>query len=225
MLKAIIFDAYGTLFNTGNGSVNAVREILAINGHTETSAENFYAHWKKVHRKHMLGLPDFQTEAEIYALDLEELYREYGFCRNPRKDVSLMLAIQGTRVVFSEVKGVIDTLGKKFVIAIGSTTDTIPLMKDLKRGGLSITNIFTSESLRVYKPKQEFYTAILSKLGVRSSETLFVGDSLLDDVEGPRKAGIHTCWINRKHQESSTVCPEYEIKDMTQLIEVVKRLS
>ena len=225
MLKAIIFDAYGTLFFTGNGSVNAVRRILTANGHPEMCAEEVYAHWKVWHRKHMEELPDFRTEAEIYALDLEELYRQYGFSRDPRQDVAMMLQIQGTRVAFPEVKEVVEELGKEYVIAIGSTTDTAPLMKDLERSALPITKIFTSESLHLYKPREEFYTTILAELGLSPSEALFVGDSLLNDVEGPKKVGLHTCWINRNHQKALSACPDFEIQSMTQLLQVVKQIS
>ena len=37
MLKAILLDAYGTLFDTGTGSVDAVRDILHLNGREDLS--------------------------------------------------------------------------------------------------------------------------------------------------------------------------------------------
>ncbi|CAG7618230.1 hypothetical protein ACFQI7_02680 [Paenibacillus allorhizosphaerae] len=40
MIKAILFDCYGTLVDTGSGSIKAVRQILAKNKST-VNAEQF----------------------------------------------------------------------------------------------------------------------------------------------------------------------------------------
>ena len=51
-------------------------------------------------------------------------------------------------------------------VAIGSTTDTVPLMKNIEKTELNnIPNTFTSESLRVYKPEKMFYESILKQTG------------------------------------------------------------
>ena len=125
MLKVIVFDGYGTLFFTGTGSVDATAEILAVNGRPDISRKRF-TEWKSLHHQHMAELTDFRLEQDIYALDLEELYGKYGFTRDAGKDVEIMLRIQGTRVAFPEVKQVLEKLSERFLLAIGSTTDTAP---------------------------------------------------------------------------------------------------
>lgn len=226
MLKVIVFDGYGTLFFTGTGSVDATAEILAVNGRPDISPKAFYGEWKTLHHQHMAELPDFRLEQEIYALDLEELYRKYGFTRDAGKDVEIMLRIQGTRVAFPEVKQVLEKLSERFLLAIGSTTDTAPLLEDLHRAELPIpsSRIFTSQSLKVYKPHQAFYRAILGELNVLPEEALFVGDSLTDDVKGPQAVGMRTCWVNRKGEESGNICPDLEISSLEELPSAIDRL-
>lgn len=177
MLKAIVFDGYGTLFFTGTGSVDATEEILALNGRRDLSPKAFYGEWKLLHHRHMEELPDFRLEKELYALDLEELYQKYRFTRDPRRDVEVMLAIQGTRAAFPEVRQVLEELASRFLLAVGSTTDTAPLLQDLDRAGLPIprSRIFTSQSLKVYKPHPAFYRAILETLEVAPEEAAFCG--------------------------------------------------
>ena len=97
MVKAVLLDAYGTLFDTGTGSVQAAQEILARNGREDLSPAEFYGQWKALHHRLMEELPSFRTEARLYAQGLAMLYRQYGFSRNPAEDVKVMLRYQGTR--------------------------------------------------------------------------------------------------------------------------------
>ena len=50
--KMIIFDAYGTLLSTGDGSVRATERILALQPR-DIDARVFYSEWKKYHRTHI----------------------------------------------------------------------------------------------------------------------------------------------------------------------------
>ena len=221
MIRAILFDAYGTLFDTGTGSVQAAAEILARNGRPDLSPAEFYAQWKRRHHRRMKNLRPFQREAELYALDLEELYQEYGFSRNAREDVAVMLQYQGTRVAYPEVKRVLDSLLSRYQLCVASTTDTAPLEQDLKRAGLVFHRVFTSQSLKVYKPDHEFYTTILHALSLRPAEALFVGDSLKNDVKGPQAVGMRTCWVNRKGEERGDISPDLEIPSLQELPEAL----
>ena len=221
MIKAVIFDAYGTLISTGNGSVSAAGEILALNERYDIDPKEFYARWKVLHRIHMDSLESFVKEEKIFEIDLRELYEIYNMARDYKKDVQIMLDTLGKRTAFSEAREVLEQLSQKYIVAIGSTTDTAPLLSDIKRNNLKVEKIFTSESLRVYKPSREFYDKILEELNVSANVALFVGDSLIDDVSGPQKAGLLACWINRKGGTAEDIHPNYEIKDLWELFDIL----
>ena len=91
---------------------------------------------------------------------------------------------------------------------VASTTDTAPLLRDLARAGLRFQHVFTSEALGAYKPSPAFYQPILRALALSPKETVFVGDSLKDDVIGPKKVGIRTVWVNRKSLLVGDVFPD-----------------
>ena len=76
MIKAVVFDAYGTLISTGTGSLDAAQKILDLHGSVIT-AKAFYADWKKYHRQHMDSLTQFVPEETIFLWDLERLYTQY----------------------------------------------------------------------------------------------------------------------------------------------------
>ena len=110
-------------------------------------------------------------------------------------------------------------------VCIGSTTDTEPLMRDLTRNGITVDHVFTSEDLQAYKPRKAFYEKILAALDLRPEEVLFVGDSLTDDVYGPRQAGMQTCWVNRKGQPMPERVPDFVVTDLNGVPAILEDVS
>ena len=101
MIKAVVFDAYGTLISTGTGSLDAAQKILDLHG-SPISAKAFYADWKRYHRAHIDGLPHFVKEETIFRWDLEKLYVQYDLSGNAAEDVRIMLNTLGNRMAFPE---------------------------------------------------------------------------------------------------------------------------
>lgn len=225
MLKAVIFDAYGTLFDTGTGSVDAAGKILAKCGRCDINVRAFYARWKKLHRYHIDNRAGFVTEEEIFRRDLSTLYDEYGIAGDAGRDVGIMLDTLGKRKAYLDALEAVKRLNGIVRLYIGSTTDTEPLMCDIERSGMVFDGIYTSESLKAYKPEKEFYKRILEDAGLCPEEALFVGDSILDDVIGPKSVGIAACLINRKGIKHESACPDHEINEMTRLIKLIKQLK
>lgn len=217
MIRYILFDAYGTLFSTGTASVDATRAILQKRGREDLDASAFYAEWKHLRAETIHGMTDFVCEAEVFRATLHTLYREHRIDGDADADVCLMLDTWGTRDAFPEVGRVLKQLSPTYTLCIASTTDTAPLLCDLKRNGLHITHSYTSESLRVYKPHRAFYQMILDNLHATPEDVLFVGDSLTDDVWGPARLGIKTCHVNRKNTACREIIPDHTILSLNGL--------
>lgn len=223
MKKLLIFDAYGTLLSTGKGSLEATKKILALQ-EKEIDPTIFYKDWKKYHRKHLdeANASKFILEKEIFAKDLEALYEQYQINRPHEKDVEIMLESLIGRVVFPEVAEAIRELCKKYRVVIGSTTDTEPLLVNLKNNGLEVDAVYTSEMIQKYKPDPMFYQYILQAEGYKAEDAVFIGDSLVDDVEGPKRVGITTVLVDRdsKFLQTKDVVPDYEIKNINEITEL-----
>jgi 2-haloalkanoic acid dehalogenase type II len=221
LIKGIIFDSYGTLINTGGGSIQAVQRILEKNK-KDVDAKIFYKKWKYYHKKHIDSLKYFAVEEDIFLMDLILLYKEYDIKGNPENDVKIMLDTLGKRNSFPETNVVLNALRPNYQLFIGSNSDDIPLRTDIERNGIEVNKVFTSESLKVYKPKKEFYLFILDEIKMRYDEVLFVGDSLTDDVLGPATLGIKTIWLNYNNitYDQNDYKPLYEINNLNQLLEI-----
>jgi len=204
MKKLLIFDAFGTLISTGNGSVTAARKILDLQNE-KIDPVRFYADWKKYHRRHIDYCISnyFLPERDIFALDLKALYEDYAIDRPYQEDVHIMLDSLGHRCLFPETSEAIAQLRQHYRVVIGSTTDTQPLIDNLERSGLVVDAVYTSEMLGWYKPAEHFYRAILRLEDTAADEAVFIGDSPIDDIAGPKKLGIETILIDRDHRHDS----------------------
>ncbi len=199
MKKLLIFDAFGTLLSTGTGSVDACRAILARQDRDIDPAA-FYARWKDYNRARKTDCQTlgFLPEAEIFTQSLGLLYRDFGIDRPFREDAKIMLSSFTGRAAFPDVKDALSALRGKYRMVIGSVTDTAPLMENLSANGLSFDAVYTSESLRCYKPDPAFYRALLRAEGVRADEAVFIGDSLEEDALAPMREGITGVLLDRK---------------------------
>lgn len=222
MLATILFDAYGTLLDTKNGSVLATEAILQRNG-SGLDPGQVYAAWKACHRMLAGSLKVFMKESELFLLGLRRIYSEFGINGHPEEDVKIMLATLGVRQVFPETLAVVAELRQKYKVYIASNTDDEPLLRDMSRNGLMVDGVFTSESLRVYKPDKDFYVRVLYRLGLGPEAVVFVGDSLVDDITVPHSIGMKTVWVNRKNLplQEGMPKPDYGIADLRGLISIL----
>ena len=210
MIKAIIFDVYGTLISTGTGSVDAAAEILRRKNSIICPKE-FYTRWKKIHKALTLETTakGFVTEEEIFRRGLRQLYTEYGLTGDSDREVEPMLCSLVGRKAFPDVKAGLDNLRKRYKILIASNTDTAPLLENLRANSIEADGIWTSESLRLYKPDPRFYEVLLNEAALSPEEAVFVGDSPEEDIIGPQRTGMKTVFLNRK----GIRCPEEMIPD------------
>jgi putative hydrolase of the HAD superfamily len=73
------------------------------------------------------------------------------------------------------------------------------------------------------KPAPRIFHVALEKHAVDPEEALHVGDSLKDDVEGARKAGLHAVLLDReRRQEQSGV---QTIASLDELFPLLQRLE
>lgn len=225
MIKAIIFDAFGTLISTANGSLDAARKLLCAKKRFDIEAKTFYSKWKAYHTDILLSSKTFLREEEAFRLALDKLYCEYSVEGDGYTDADILIDTFDKRILFPEVLSAVSKLRNQYDICIGSNTDDYPLYRNLERNGLSVKRIYTSESLQTYKPKREFYTAILEDMNLPPCEVLFVGDSLIDDVFGPSRVGIKTCHVNRKNTRYTDVMPDISVSSLAELPDAIKTLD
>ncbi len=220
-VTTIAFDAYGTLFDTAEGSIQATRRILRNNG-SELDPSVVYASWKAVHKEIVAALTSFKTEAEIFVEGLSRVLEMHGIAGDPGADVQFLLDTLGVRELFWDVIPCFAELRARFDLVIASNTDSRPLLENLRRSGLAVDGWFTSESLGVYKPDPKFYNRMLAELRKRPEEVVFVGDTLESDALAPAECGIRSVWLNRNNQLSPGRDEIPTVSTLSELPEVIR---
>ena len=73
------------------------------------------------------------------------------------------------------------------------------------------------------KPAPKIFQLALDKHAVDPEEALHIGDSLRDDVEGARKAGLHAVLLDREGTQSGAPSPS--IRHLDELLPLIDRLE
>lgn len=90
---------------------------------------------------------------------------------------------------------------------LGIVTNGTTIWQQDKIDAMGIRSLFASDAIIISeevgfdKPSPEIYHKALSIFHVVAEETLFVGDSWANDIEGPGNVGIRSIWFNKKREE------------------------
>jgi putative hydrolase of the HAD superfamily len=118
--------------------------------------------------------------------------------------------------------------GLKIGLVSNATDPAWLLRADLERQGLAPyldTVVFSSE-IGKRKPHPAIYEAALSELGVAPQRAIFVGDRLVEDVQGPAQLGMTTVqavWF-RADENPDGIEPDYQAFTQMDVLNVVERL-
>lgn len=78
--------------------------------------------------------------------------------------------------------------------------------------------IVISGAINKRKPSPEIFQTTLKMLNVSAKETVFVGDTIDADIEGPKAVGMKAIYIERRNQkESEKYSPDQVIKSLNAL--------
>ena len=120
--------------------------------------------------------------------------------------------------VFPGVKEMLEELSGKYHLAIVANAITNVSKIALEKLDLAkyFEYIVLSRDLGVRKPDLEIFVYALRSIWVKGSEALHVGDSLVDDIQGGKNAGMKTAWI-KGDEEVTNIQPDFVISKVTEL--------
>jgi putative hydrolase of the HAD superfamily len=87
--------------------------------------------------------------------------------------------------------------------------------------------IFISDQIGISKPNPKLFQRACYEIGVAPAETIYVGNSLINDIEPANSTGMVTVYLKRRKKEEDTrgrrIKPNYELKNLMELISILKR--
>ena len=218
-IKAIIFDAYGTLFD-----VNSAAE--KCKGKIGDKWENFANYWRTTQleytwlRSLMKKHKDFWEVTEDSLDKSMKVFNIQSSMRNELLDLYKKLS------VFPEVLGVLEDLKKrKFKLCILSNGTPTLLNELVKINNLNdfFDNVFSVEQVGVYKPDSRVYDIPLKKYKIKKKEVVFLSANTWD-ISGGGNFGYNTIWVNRNNNvfDNLDFIPKNQIVGLKGLLDILK---
>lgn len=192
MYLAILFDLDDTLYDlrsywTGRLQ-RAFRRVVAQYPSLNADAMVQAALTNKIYMEQMANfLRQHEIEDEAFIAEVSEEYRRNWFAE-------LELA-EDALAVFEQLQPTI-RLG---LVTNGPSSTQRP---KIERFGLAryMDVIIVSEEVGVAKPDPAIFRIALEQLGTHPNETLYVGDSLENDLQGATAAGMPFIWVNPRDE-------------------------
>ncbi len=217
-IKAIIFDAYGTLFDVNSAAEKCKDKI-------GDKWEGFANHWRTTQleytwlRSLMKRHKDFWQVTEDSLDKSMKAYKIDSSMKNELLDLYKILS------PFKEVPEVLKSLKEKdFKLAILSNGTPSLLNKLVKSNNLEdiFDNIFSIEEVGVYKPDSKVYDLPIKKYQIQKNEIVFLSANTWD-VSGGGNYGYNSIWVNRNQNifDNLDYDPKYKIKNLSELLPLI----
>ena len=214
-IKAIIFDAYGTLFDVNSAAEKCKDKI-------GTKWESFANYWRTTQLEYTWLRSLMNRHKDFWQITEESLeksmkaYKIDFLMKNELLDLYKILS------TFSEVPEVLKTLKEKnYKLAILSNGTPTLLDELIKNNNLNniFDNIFSIEEVGIYKPNSKVYDMPVKKFNIQKEEITFLSANTWD-VSGGGNYGYNSIWVNRNNNifDNLDYKPKIEIKDLKQLL-------
>ena len=217
-IKAIIFDAYGTLFDVNSAAEKCKDKI-------GDKWEPFANFWRTTQLEYtwlrsLMGRhKDFWQVTED---SLDKSMKAFNI------DSSMKNELLNLYKILSPYKEVSETLKvlkeKKFKLAILSNGTPSLLNELVKSNNLNnlFDDIFSIEEVGVYKPDSKVYDIPVKKYKIKKDEIAFLSANTWD-VSGGGNYGFNSIWVNRNNSifDNLDYKPQNEIKNLSELTKLI----
>ena len=216
-IKAIIFDAYGTLFDVNSAAEKCKDKI-------GDKWEGFANYWRATQleytwlRSMMNRHKDFWQVTED---SLDKSMKAFKIDPSMRNELLDLYKILST---FPEVKEVLQNLKKKdYKLAILSNGTPTLLNELVTSNNLDniFDDIFSIEEVKTYKPDPKVYNIPIKKYQIKKDEVAFLSANTWD-VSGGGNYGYSSIWVNRNNNifDNLDYKPKNEVKNLKQLLDI-----
>ena len=217
-IKAIVFDAYGTLFD-----VNSAAE--KCKGKIGDKWEGFANFWRTTQLEYTWLRSLMKRHKDFWQVTEDSLDKSMKAFKIDSSMKSELLNLYKVLSPYPEVKEVLKKLKvKEYKLAILSNGTPALLSELVKSSNLEniFDDLFSVEEVRIYKPDSKVYDMPIKKYQIKPDEVAFLSANTWD-VSGGGNYGYNAIWVNRNNNifDNLDYEPKNEIKNLKQLIEVI----
>tara|TARA_B100001093_G_scaffold252990_1_gene242067 strand:+ start:8 stop:670 length:663 start_codon:yes stop_codon:yes gene_type:complete len=217
-IKAIVFDAYGTLFDVNSAAEKCKDKI-------GEKWEGFANYWRTTQLEYTWLRSLMNRHKDFWQITEDSLEKSIKVFNIEPSMKSELLNLYKNLSPYSEVKGVLKDLKKKdYKLAILSNGTPELLNELVKSNGLEniFDNLFSIEDVKIYKPERKVYELPVNKYQIKKDEIAFLSANTWD-VSGGGNYGYNAIWVNRNNGifDNLDYTPKNKIINLTQLLEIL----
>ena len=217
-IKAIIFDAYGTLFDVNSAAEKCKDKI-------GDKWEPFANFWRTTQLEYTWLRSLMKRHKDFWQITEDSLDKSMmAFNINPKMKDEL-LNLYKILSPFQEVPETLKILKEKnFKLAILSNGTPSLLNQLVKSNNLDnlFDDLFSIEEVKIYKPDSKVYELPIKKYEIKKNEVAFLSANTWD-VSGAGNYGYNAIWVNRNNNifDYLDYKPNNQIKSLTELTSLI----
>ena len=217
-IKAIIFDAYGTLFDVNSAAEKCKDKI-------GDKWEPFANFWRTTQLEYTWLRSLMGRHKDFWQITEESLDKSI---KAFKIDSSMKNELLNLYKILSPYKEVPETLKalkeKKFKLAILSNGTPSLLDELVKSNNLDnlFDDLFSIEEVGIYKPNSKVYDIPIKKYRIKKNEIAFLSANTWD-VSGGGNYGYKSIWVNRNNNifDNLDYVPQNQIKNLSELLNLI----
>ena len=216
-IKAIIFDAYGTLFDVNSAAEKCKDKI-------GSKWESFSNYWRTTQLEYTWLRSLMKRHKDFWKITEDSLDKSMKvFNINPNMK-SELLDLYKILSPYPEVKETLQLLKEKnYKLSILSNGTPSLLNELVSSNNLKVfDDIFSVEEVGIFKPDSKVYDIPVKKYKIEKSEIAFLSANTWD-VSGGGNYGFNAIWVNRNNIifDNLDYSPENQINNLKHLLDII----
>ena len=216
-IKAIIFDAYGTLFDVNSAAEKCKDKI-------GSKWESFSNYWRTTQLEYTWLRSLMKRHKDFWKITEDSLDKSIKvFNINPDMK-SELLDLYKILSPYPEVKETLKLLKEKnYKLSILSNGTPSLLKRLVSRNNIEVfDDIFSVEEVGIFKPDSNVYDIPVKKYEIEKNEVAFLSANTWD-VSGGGNYGFNAIWVNRNNTifDNLDYSPVNQINNLKHLLDIV----
>ena len=217
-IKAIIFDAYGTLFDVNSAAEKCKDKI-------GDKWEGFANFWRTTQLEYTWLRSLMKRHKDFWQITEDSLDKSMKAFSIDSSMKNELLDLYKVLSSFEEVPKVLKKLKeKKFKLAILSNGTPALLNELVENNNLDniFDDLFSIEQVGIFKPDYKVYDMPIQKYRIKKNEVAFLSANTWD-VSGGGNYGYNAIWVNRNKNifDNLDYKPNFEIKNLSELLDII----
>ncbi len=216
--KAVVFDAYGTLFDVNSAAEKCKNKI----GDKWEAFANF---WRTTQLEYTWLRSLMNRHKNFWQVTEDSLDKSIKVFNIDKSMKNELLNLYKVLSPYPEVKKVLESLKKKKLKLAILSNGTPALLNELVSSN-NLNNLFDDlfsiEAVKVYKPDPKVYELPIKKYNLQAREITFLSANTWD-VSGGGNYGYNSIWVNRNNSQFDVLDyqPRNQIGNLSQLLDIV----